>query len=193
LPNDSPTIGLTRGLAKIANANGILVAYAMQSGDVAADGDARNSPFTSAFLANLIDTPNVEIVQFFRKVATDVSKATNGDQVPEFSISGNVPEFYLWQESAGDLRGAGVVKDRDQNAVVTLEERLYRNRHIIVCRPIILAGNVETRKGIACVDIPPVFYAPGYGDIRGASHLPTPHVLLKASYQRSRAAGICQN
>lgn len=86
--------GLTRGLAKIANGDGVLIAYATQSGDVAADGVGRNSPFTTAFLAN-IAAPNLEIGQLFRKIATEVSKATGGEQVPEFSISGDVPEFYL--------------------------------------------------------------------------------------------------
>jgi tetratricopeptide (TPR) repeat protein len=86
--------GLTRGLARIANADGILVAYATQAGEVAADGEGRNSPFTSAFLAN-VEKPGVEVVQLFRTVANDVSKTTGGSQVPEISISGSLPEFYM--------------------------------------------------------------------------------------------------
>jgi TPR repeat protein len=99
LKTRSRSAGLKRGLAKIANADGILIAYATQAGDVADDGDGRNSPFTSAFLAN-VEAPNVEIGQVFRRIAADVSKATDGDQVPEFSISGMLPEFYLRQDSA---------------------------------------------------------------------------------------------
>jgi tetratricopeptide (TPR) repeat protein len=93
----SRTGALTRGLARITNADGILVAYAIQAGEVAGDGDGRNSPFTSAFLAN-VEKPGVEVVQLFRTVANEVSKTTGGNQVPEISISGSLPEFYMRPE-----------------------------------------------------------------------------------------------
>jgi hypothetical protein len=36
----------SRGLARVEKADGLIVAFAKQSGNVAADGGGRNSPFT---------------------------------------------------------------------------------------------------------------------------------------------------
>src|SRR4051812_8761402 len=56
------------GLAKIDKAQGMVVAYSTAADEVAADGDGRNSPFTSAFLKRLKE-PGLEIEQLFRRVA----------------------------------------------------------------------------------------------------------------------------
>jgi uncharacterized caspase-like protein len=78
--------GLSRGLARIEQARGTVVAYSTQANEVAEDGTARNSPFTRALLDNLRE-PGLEIGAMFRKVATRVYEATGGKQVPELSIS----------------------------------------------------------------------------------------------------------
>ncbi len=59
----------------------MLVAYAAKDGTVAADGDRRNSPFTSALLRHL-ETPGLEINFLFRNVRDDVLSATNREQQP---------------------------------------------------------------------------------------------------------------
>jgi uncharacterized caspase-like protein len=84
---------LTRGLGRISSANGLLVAYATQASDVAADGSGRNSPFTTAFLRN-VGTPDIDLRQMLFRVQDDVNKATGGRQRPELSIS-LVGEFKL--------------------------------------------------------------------------------------------------
>jgi uncharacterized caspase-like protein len=85
--------GITRGLTLIDDARGMIIAYATQPNQVADDGRGRNSPFTSALL-NEMKEPGVEIATFFRRVAADVDRATNGRQFPELSIS-MTGEFYL--------------------------------------------------------------------------------------------------
>ena len=83
----------TRGLARIEAARGMLVAFATQSDQIAADGAGRNSPFTGALLKE-IEEPGIEIATLFRRVAIDVNQATGGRQLPELSISMS-GEFYL--------------------------------------------------------------------------------------------------
>jgi hypothetical protein len=77
---------ISRGLARIEQARGTVVAYSTQANEIAEDGTARNSPFTRALLDNLRE-PGLEIGAMFRKVATRVYEVTRGKQVPELSIS----------------------------------------------------------------------------------------------------------
>jgi uncharacterized caspase-like protein len=84
------------GLAPIARAQGMVVAYATQANDVAADGTGRNSPFTAA-LVQEIQTPGLEIASMFRRVQKVVYDATGGKQTPELSLS-LLGDFYLNRE-----------------------------------------------------------------------------------------------
>ncbi len=77
---------IPRGLARIEQARGTVVAYSTQANEIAEDGAARNSPFTRALLENLRE-PGLEIGAMFRKVAARVYETTHGKQVPELSIS----------------------------------------------------------------------------------------------------------
>ena len=85
-------VAVQRGLAKIDNAQGMIVSYATQSGQTAEDGTGRNSPYTTAFLKH-IETKE-EIGTIFRHIAADVYRTTNNAQLPEISLS-VIGEFYL--------------------------------------------------------------------------------------------------
>jgi len=84
-----------RGLARIAGAQGEVVAYATAADQVAADGSGRNSPFTAALLKRLAEA-GLEIGTMFRRVAADVTEQTKGQQHPELLIS-LISEYYLNQ------------------------------------------------------------------------------------------------
>jgi len=84
-----------RGLARIRNAQGEVVAYATAADQVAADGSGRNSPFTTALVKRLGEA-GLEIGTMFRRIAADVVALTNGQQRPELSIS-LIGEYYLNQ------------------------------------------------------------------------------------------------
>ena len=89
-------VATTRGLARIDKTQGMVVAYATASDDVALDGNnAVNSPFTSALIKEMQE-PGLEIGTMFRRVARDVNDATGGRQRPETSIS-LLSEYYLNQ------------------------------------------------------------------------------------------------
>ena len=79
---------LTRGLARIDKAQGMVIAYAAAPGDVALDGGTtgRNSPFTTALLKRMQE-PALEISTMFRRVTNDVWDLTRGRQRPEISSS----------------------------------------------------------------------------------------------------------
>lgn len=81
------------GLAPVARAQGMVIAYATQANDVAADGTGRNSPFTAA-LVREIEQPGLEVATLFRRVQKSVYDATNGRQTPELSLS-LLGDFYL--------------------------------------------------------------------------------------------------
>ncbi|MDQ0468720.1 caspase family protein [Labrys wisconsinensis] len=89
----SRSLGLSRGLARIQETSGTVIAYATQPGAVAADGEGRNSPFASAFLKE-VGTPGLEVGSLFRHVARDVHEATGGRQLPEVSLS-ILGDFYF--------------------------------------------------------------------------------------------------
>lgn len=84
------------GLAPVARAQGMVIAYATQANDVAADGAGRNSPFTAA-LVREIDQPGLEVATMFRRVQKSVYDATAGRQTPELSLS-LLGDFYLNRE-----------------------------------------------------------------------------------------------
>ena len=85
-------LSVQRGLAKIDAPQGMIVAYATQSGATADDGNGRNSPYTSAFLKNI--EAQEEIGTIFRRISYDVYETTNHTQFPELSLS-LIGEFYL--------------------------------------------------------------------------------------------------
>ena len=53
---------IQRGLAKIESPDGTIVSYSTQAGRTAADGDGRNSPYTTAFLKHIEDKDEISTV-----------------------------------------------------------------------------------------------------------------------------------
>lgn len=97
-----------RGLARMAQSTGMVVAYATQANDVAADGTGRNSPFSAAMLEHLSE-PGLEIGQMFRRVAVSVNQRTKGRQTPELSLS-LLGDFYF-NRSETDLQAWTKVRE----------------------------------------------------------------------------------
>ncbi|MBI5320706.1 caspase family protein [Bradyrhizobium sp.] len=71
-----------QGLAKVEpNSPNLLIAYSAKAGSTAADGDGKNSPFTSA-LSKHLTTPGLDVRRAFGFVRDDVLKTTNNRQEP---------------------------------------------------------------------------------------------------------------
>src|SRR5512138_1905516 len=71
-----------QGLAKIEPSSpNLLIAYSAKAGSTAADGDGKNSPFTTA-LSKHLTTPGLDVRRAFGYVRDDVLKTTNNRQEP---------------------------------------------------------------------------------------------------------------
>ena len=81
-----------RGLSKVEAPRGTIVSFSTQSGQIAADGTGRNSPYTTAFLKH-IEEPQ-EIGEVFRDISSDVYDSSGKTQLPELSLS-IIGKFYL--------------------------------------------------------------------------------------------------
>jgi len=84
----------SRGLAIISNApNGTFISYSTGPGQVARDGEGRNSPYTKALLEN-ISRPGLPIEQVFKKVRQRLDVETGGLQIP-WELSSLKGDFYF--------------------------------------------------------------------------------------------------
>jgi Caspase domain len=98
----SRSTAVQQGLAvPVVAGGGILIGFATSPGDVAADGEGRNSPFTKALLKN-INTPGLEIQQLMTRVKGDVYASTKESQEPWHNSSLRI-EVYLAGEKAATV------------------------------------------------------------------------------------------
>ncbi|MEI7637743.1 MAG: caspase family protein [Syntrophus sp. (in: bacteria)] len=89
-----------RGLAIVSNAPvGTFVSYSTSPGNVARDGDGRNSPYTEALLRYMKE-PGLTIEQVFKGARAKLGKETGGKQIP-WELSSLQGEFYFVPGSAG--------------------------------------------------------------------------------------------
>jgi uncharacterized caspase-like protein len=85
--------GVTRGLAPTLAPTGTYIAYAAAPGQVAFDGTARNSPYTSALVDELAQ-PGLRLEDVFKRVGARVVSETKGSQTP-WTSSSITGDFYF--------------------------------------------------------------------------------------------------
>jgi hypothetical protein len=84
----------SRGLAIVSNAPvGTFISYSTSPGNVASDGDGRNSPYTEALLRYMKE-PGLTIEQVFKGARAKLGKDTGGKQIP-WELSSLQGEFYF--------------------------------------------------------------------------------------------------
>jgi tetratricopeptide (TPR) repeat protein len=76
----------SRGLAFVQSVQGTLISFATAPGQVAADGDAQNSPYTASLLQHIQD-PGVPVEVLFKNVRKSVFEKTGGKQTTWESTS----------------------------------------------------------------------------------------------------------
>ena len=92
----------SRGLAIVSSApSGTFISYSTSPGNVARDGDGRNSPYTAALLKYL-QSPGLSISDVFINVRAKVKKETG--QVP-WELSSLEGQFYFMPGSAKTVTG----------------------------------------------------------------------------------------
>ena len=108
----SLTVG--RGLAQVEKAVGMMIAFATQPGNIALDGEGRNSPFTKALLRH-ISAEGASINDVMINVRRDVLEATNGKQVP-WENSSLTGQFYFKPTGGSGGGTAEIAALRDEIA-----------------------------------------------------------------------------
>jgi hypothetical protein len=90
---------VSRGLAQVDTSVGTLIAFSTQPGNVALDGEGRNSPFTTALLKT-IEVPGMPLSDVMIDVRNEVLRTTNRKQVP-WDNSSLTGQFYFKPLPAG--------------------------------------------------------------------------------------------
>ena len=86
-----------KGLARIEPDAGTIVLYAAKHGEVALEGDGKNSPFVEALVKRIEQKPAREVRRLFDLVRDDVVESTNKQQQPFHygSLSGSEDFFFV--------------------------------------------------------------------------------------------------
>jgi hypothetical protein len=87
--------GSAPGLAEMHAPEGTLISYATQPGNVAADGDTQDSPYTQA-LAAAMRKPGADVFQVFNQVGLQVKQLTGGQQQPWLASSPIAGNFFFF-------------------------------------------------------------------------------------------------
>jgi hypothetical protein len=90
--------GTEGGLAQMPAPKGTLISYATQPGNVAQDGEGRDSPYTQA-VVDAIQKPGVDVLNVFNEIGVLVDHKTGGEQRPWLSSSPIEGEFYFAGEA----------------------------------------------------------------------------------------------
>lgn len=119
----SVTVG--QGLAQVDAGVGTFVAYSTQPGNVALDGEGRNSPFTAALTKHIVESGR-NLTSVMIDVRKDVIAATGGKQVPwdhsaltgdfYFSGEGKAQDTKALEGRVRELEGEVKVKTQSANA-----------------------------------------------------------------------------
>ena len=110
-----------QGLAAAATGLGTFIAYATQPGNVALDGEGRNSPFTAALVRHMsVEGRNLPATMI--EVRKEVVAATRGRQVP-WDHSALTGDFFFTRGQAAPVAAAPAAGGSD---VAALQERLKK-------------------------------------------------------------------
>ena len=92
--SDHRGMNIQAGLSEPRSRGGMLVAFATGPGNIASDGEGRNSPFTSALL-NHIETPEIDATKMLKNVGLEVWRSTDNEQLPWTQYSALFGDFYF--------------------------------------------------------------------------------------------------
>jgi uncharacterized caspase-like protein len=118
-----------RGFALVESGEGTLIGFSTQPGNVALDGEGRNSPYAAALLKHIV-TPGDDLPTILINVRNDVMRATARRQVP-WEHSALTAKFYFIPPRTSaqqvELEFWGSVKDSTSPAVLRTYLERYPN------------------------------------------------------------------
>ena len=103
-----------KGLAEVQTGVGTFISFSTQPGNVALDGNGRNSPFTAA-LAKRVQAPGRNLTAIMIDVRKDVLASTSGRQVP-WDHSALTSDFYF-QPPSGASGKEAALSDGEREAL----------------------------------------------------------------------------
>src|SRR5262245_41070534 len=139
-----------QGLAQVQTGVGTFIAYSTQPGNVALDGEGRNSPFTAALTKGL-SLPDRNLTAVMIEVRRDVLAATAGKQVP-WDHSALTGDFYFQLASAPGMlpKTAPAAPQADteglQDRIKRLEEELKRRPDPQLTMKLVELSQLKERK-----------------------------------------------
>jgi len=93
--NEAQKRQLPSGLKRqVEEPKNVMISFATGAGRKVADGEGRNSPFTTALLKH-IEEPGIELIALMKTVRDEVVRATAGEQVPSFYISASDEAYFV--------------------------------------------------------------------------------------------------
>ena len=101
-----------QGLAEVKAGVGTLIGFSTQPGNIALDGDGRNSPYAAALL-KYVDVPGKDVSAVLVAVRNDVLQATGGRQVP-WEYTSLTGEVFFKPRPAHAVAAAPSVPDYDK-------------------------------------------------------------------------------
>ena len=96
-----------RGLAPVENGVGTLISFSTQPGNVALDGEGRNSPYSGALLKQLNTSNGEDVSAMLIAVRNEVMKETDRRQIP-WENSALTSRFYFNPTAQVTFRAAGM-------------------------------------------------------------------------------------
>src|SRR3990172_3752158 len=115
----SRSLEIGRGLARVDKAVGMMIAFSTQPGNLALDGEGRNSPFTNALLRH-IAADGASINDVMIEVRNDVLKETDGKQVP-WENSSLTGQFYFKAPAPPKVADTGAEIDAGRQEIARLQ------------------------------------------------------------------------
>jgi carboxyl-terminal processing protease len=120
LPRSMRSAG--RGLARMDAPTGSFIGYSTAPGNVAIDGDGKNSPYTTALAAEMAK-PGIAIEEAFRNVRVKVMASTASQQVPWESSS--LTGAFFFQPQGGAAPDVAAAPASAPSAAPSAKERSY--------------------------------------------------------------------
>lgn len=120
-----------RGLAVIETPreSETIIVFAARDGEVALDGEGRNSPFTSALLETIV-TPDIEVISMFNRVGARVRDETAGRQIPAIYTEPLSGAFRFFDSETISMQAERAVNDVQRDiddlgrAIATLQQQI---------------------------------------------------------------------
>jgi uncharacterized caspase-like protein len=117
------SVNVGKGLAEVQTGVGTFIAYSTQPGNVALDGEGRNSPFTSA-LSKRISEKGRNLTALMIEVRKDVLKTTGGAQVPWDHSALTSDFFFEGSHAAGEPALPAGAEELIQARLKAIEEQV---------------------------------------------------------------------